>query len=534
MATPHRFDAAGATWVAFEAWAAETLHPRRLPAILRALKDFFGGSTFGGLGGGYGDRAEALTHGDVTQRVAGHRENLALAERKYGASRTPEVALRHWVVFCAARRAATARATLTREERSARPDVTGEELDFFNEDGDFDAPAAAPPARGAPSPEPEAVELEESLFAQVAYVVEEAIAETLSAKPLPSGSLAPLASRGGLRRHLDAERLDRRLARSRSKLLETYVHRDASSLGDLLGGATLKEFLASRAHRFKLLGVDGQKNRPLKLTTVRYAGRPGVPQGCEVGARFLEGALAEFVAAERATTCGAVDAFARALLAPGAAPAKREGGARAALFRTWLRDEFDTTRVTVVDLLGVPSAEALRAKPSRFSVDADDLTAGAAVRPACAPALDAPAPVVDDDDVEARPEWEATLSPFEKAMYVAEEAMAETLAATDAGAMNVGDLVGAFATRAALERAPLAWCQSLGEEMAWRGAASFEDVASGAGKESEIPNFKASYLGRFPLVSADLWTSDHLSERSRSVDAFPGTRARGTLMLKRT
>ena len=54
-----------------------------------------------------------------------------------------------------------------------------------------------------------------------------------------------------------------------------------------------------------------------------------------------------------------------------------------------------------------------------------------------------------------------------------------------------------------------------------------------AGKESEIPNFKGSYLGRFPLVSADFWTSDHLSERSRSVDAFFGTRARGTLMLKR-
>jgi hypothetical protein len=54
-----------------------------------------------------------------------------------------------------------------------------------------------------------------------------------------------------------------------------------------------------------------------------------------------------------------------------------------------------------------------------------------------------------------------------------------------------------------------------------------------AGKESEIPNFKGSSLGRFPLVSADSWTSDHLSERSRSVDAFPGTRARGTLTLKR-
>jgi hypothetical protein len=64
------------------------------------------------------------------------------------------------------------------------------------------------------------------------------------------------------------------------------------------------------------------------------------------------------------------------------------------------------------------------------------------------------------------------------------------------------------------------------------GVASY--VATRAGKESEIPNFKGSYLGRFPLVSADFWTSDHLSERSRSMDAFSGTRARGTLTLKRT
>jgi NADPH:quinone reductase-like Zn-dependent oxidoreductase len=48
-------------------------------------------------------------------------------------------------------------------------------------------------------------------------------------------------------------------------------------------------------------------------------------------------------------------------------------------------------------------------------------------------------------------------------------------------------------------------------------------ACAGAAKESVIPNFKGSYLGRFPLVSADFWTSDHLSERSRSVDAFPGT-----------
>ena len=56
----------------------------------------------------------------------------------------------------------------------------------------------------------------------------------------------------------------------------------------------------------------------------------------------------------------------------------------------------------------------------------------------------------------------------------------------------------------------------------------------GAGKGCEIPNFKGSYLGRFPLVSADFWTSDHLSERSRSLYFFSGrARARETLTLKR-
>ena len=43
----------------------------------------------------------------------------------------------------------------------------------------------------------------------------------------------------------------------------------------------------------------------------------------------------------------------------------------------------------------------------------------------------------------------------------------------------------------------------------------------GAGKECEMTNFKGSHLGRFPLVSAAFWTGDHLSERSRRVDAFP-------------
>ena len=46
-------------------------------------------------------------------------------------------------------------------------------------------------------------------------------------------------------------------------------------------------------------------------------------------------------------------------------------------------------------------------------------------------------------------------------------------------------------------------------------------VAAGAGKDRELP--KGSYLGRFPL---HFWTSDHLSERSRSVDEFFGNAER--------
>ena len=91
------------------------------------------------------------------------------------------------------------------------------------------------------------------------------------------------------------------------------------------------------------------------------------------------------------------------------------------------------------------------------------------------------------------------------------------------------------ASRVALEPLPTLSRQQV--RMSQLGEARRGDVVANvenrAGQESEIPNFKASYLGRFPLVSADFWTSDHLSERSPSVDAFSGTRARGTLTLKR-
>ena len=37
----------------------------------------------------------------------------------------------------------------------------------------------------------------------------------------------------------------------------------------------------------------------------------------------------------------------------------------------------------------------------------------------------------------------------------------------------------------------------------------YMNVLFGAGKGCESPTFKGSYLGRFPLVSADFWTGDH-------------------------
>ena len=52
-------------------------------------------------------------------------------------------------------------------------------------------------------------------------------------------------------------------------------------------------------------------------------------------------------------------------------------------------------------------------------------------------------------------------------------------------------------------------------QMLSMNSAIFPEVADRAGKGCEIPNFKGSYLGRFPLVLADFSTSDHLSERSR-------------------
>jgi hypothetical protein len=60
------------------------------------------------------------------------------------------------------------------------------------------------------------------------------------------------------------------------------------------------------------------------------------------------------------------------------------------------------------------------------------------------------------------------------------------------------------------------WAAAQYARLMGRGAMPGSAAFLRAAKESEIPNFKGSFLGRFPLVSADFWTSDHLSERARA------------------
>ena len=59
------------------------------------------------------------------------------------------------------------------------------------------------------------------------------------------------------------------------------------------------------------------------------------------------------------------------------------------------------------------------------------------------------------------------------------------------------------------------------------------DNSAGQFGATLLANFKGASLCRFPLVLADFSTSDHLSERSRSMNVASRTRARGTAKLKR-
>ena len=91
--------------------------------------------------------------------------------------------------------------------------------------------------------------------------------------------------------------------------------------------------------------------------------------------------------------------------------------------------------------------------------------------------------------------------------------------------------------------APLVWGFRATPRGAWRAFSACGDglfvvnvclgPLTGQHKGAKSANFEGSYLGRFPVVSADFWTSDHLSERFRSMDVVSGTRARGTSKLKR-
>ena len=88
--------------------------------------------------------------------------------------------------------------------------------------------------------------------------------------------------------------------------------------------------------------------------------------------------------------------------------------------------------------------------------------------------------------------------------------------------------------RAASVVAEATIAQPLGMLSVYAAGARFERHVDNEGESQgcDIPNFKGSSLGRVPLLdSADFWTSDHPSERSRRVDAFSGTRARRRIAL---
>ena len=112
--------------------------------------------------------------------------------------------------------------------------------------------------------------------------------------------------------------------------------------------------------------------------------------------------------------------------------------------------------------------------------------------------------------------------------------------------LSFGDVVGLVSTRLAhaprkIPRAlllgsgvPLVMASLLAfAAQGLPGADPLGACFAGQHKAAKVANFKGSCLGRFPLFLADFWTSDHLSERSRSMNVVPRTRARGTAKLKR-
>ena len=106
--------------VEFEAWARSELHPRRCGMMVAAVQDFFGGLSFSGSGASLGSRATEATQGDISRTVAGHGDNFGPSAQRYGEIKVPELALRHFTVFCSERRASRRTRTLTREELAVR------------------------------------------------------------------------------------------------------------------------------------------------------------------------------------------------------------------------------------------------------------------------------------------------------------------------------------------------------------------------------------------------------------------------------
>ncbi|KAH8068909.1 hypothetical protein JL720_12115 [Aureococcus anophagefferens] len=210
-------------------------------------------------------------------------------------------------------------------------------------------------------------------------------------------------------------------------------------------------------------------------------------------------------------------------------------------FMTLLRPRCDESyEAQRADLLVVPRAQFIMIEVARCRegcYDALDFVDGAEAAHLSGAAGDLRAAVEAGDDdraLEAVRVLEAAPAPTARALKKTSAGRALAKVARGGGplAARAGGVVGAWKRALARARGSLAVDLSdvdgafaIFEK---QGVVTAEHVlpeslvAARAAKESEIPNFKGSYLGRFPLVSADFWTSDHLSKRSRSVAALRG------------
>lgn len=464
----------------YRAWCAAHLHPGRGETCVRALEDVWAAELKRGDPAGLvanlrrGDLDQANIAGVVARRgpgtPLGQRD-----ERRYGEPRAVELALRHFVAC----------SNLRRQRPQGRP-VSAEELAFFDDDGAA-ASAAAAPAGGAPA-SPRGPGAFRDAFEEAQYVLEEAVAEHVHARPTPP---AELALSLGDAAALAATLRGARLAPGRARLREVLAKYSCTAQ-TLASGMSLEDFCASRVEggRFALAGRAGQRHRPLVVARTAFAGFPAPRDAA--GAALVDGAVLELVQASAGLCVADCVAFVDRLLQG----FDDGGGPRSALARRWVRD-----RGPPVDwrALGAPPAERVR-RHAKLACDPGDPSAAARVglrqgvwgdegfahENSLGPPREAAA--ADHDDAGGFPP-----TPYDVLQRHVEEAVAERLEAERHARLPLHLLTRALASADALESAGGEQRAALAREFRARGAARLADLTSGARAASTVPRERETH-----------------------------------------